>query len=159
MSRKKRRGEAPAELPRFGILVAKGVDAVVRDAGTPRRVREAFVRVHEEVARRGCAAAHYRLSGPGNWPRFCVIRLSDGWRLVVSFPEVDTVLFLLLERHDNRTDPYAFLEEAFDLPGRAGHRAETAHAKPSCCGDDSGPPLTEDQGLMAAIEQIARRRV
>lgn len=158
MSKRKRRGEAPTELPRFGILVAKSVDAVVRDAGTPRRVREAFVQVHREVARRGCAAAHYRLSGPGNWPRFCVIRLSDGWRLVISFPEVDTVLFLLLEKHDNRTDPYAFLEEAFGLPGRAGHRAETAHAKPSCCGDDGGPPLIEDQGLMAAIEQIVRRR-
>ncbi len=115
-------------------------------------MREAFVQVYREVGRRGCAAAHYRLSGPGNWPRFCVIRLPDGWRLVLSFPEVDTVVFLVLDRHDNRTDPYAFLEEAFDLPGRAGQ------VKPACCGDDGGPPLTEDQDLMAAIDQLVRRR-
>ncbi|WP_449062072.1 hypothetical protein [Planomonospora algeriensis] len=65
---------------------------------------------------------------------------------------MDTVVFLVLDRHDNRTDPYAFLEEAFDLPGRAGQ------VKPACCGDDGGPPLTEDQDLMAAIDQLVRRR-
>src|SRR5262245_8701000 len=81
---------------------------------TPRRVREAFVQVHRDTAQRGCAAAHYRLSGPDNWPRFCVVQLPESWRLVMSFPEVDTVAFLILDKHDNRTDPYIVLEEAFN---------------------------------------------
>jgi hypothetical protein len=51
---------------RFRIIVAKQVDAAVRDAGTPRRVRQAFVAVHHETSERGCSAAHYRLSGPSH---------------------------------------------------------------------------------------------
>ncbi|MFC4057226.1 hypothetical protein ACFOWE_02910 [Planomonospora corallina] len=113
--------------------------------------------VHRDAAQRGCAAAHYRLSGPGNWPRFCVVRLPENWRLVMAFPEVDTIAFLILNRHDNRTDPYAFLEEAFGLPDRSGHGAGRTQPKPSCCNDTDEPPLAEDAELMAAIDQIVRR--
>ncbi|XVQ84163.1 hypothetical protein ACQP2K_35910 [Microbispora siamensis] len=138
--------------------MAKQIDATVRDARTPRRVREAFVQVHRNAAQRGCAAAHYRLSGPGNWPRFCVVQLPESWRLVMSFPEVDTIAFLILDKHDNRTDPYVFLEDAFNLPDRSGHGAGRTQSKPACCNDKNDPPLAEDVELMAAIDQIVRNR-
>ncbi|MEV7964362.1 hypothetical protein AB0O34_00040 [Sphaerisporangium sp. NPDC088356] len=155
--RARRTGDSP-RAARFQILVAKNVDAAVRDARTPRRVKEAFVHVHRDTAQRGCAAAHYRLSGPGDWPRFCVVQLPEGWRLVMSFPEMDTVAFLVLDKHDNNTDPYAFLEKSFGLPDRSGHGAGRAQPKPACCNDMSAPPLAEEADLMAAIDQIVRHR-
>ncbi|MEU9830508.1 hypothetical protein AB0D67_03105 [Streptosporangium sp. NPDC048047] len=158
MSRRARHiGETPRGA-RFRIIVAKQVDATVRDARTPRRVREAYVHVHRDAAQRGCSAAHYRLSGPGNWPRFCVVQLPESWRLIMSFPEIDTAAFVLLEQHDNRTDPYAFLGDAFGLPDRAGHGAGRSRPKPACCEDKDDPPLVEDEELMAAIDQIIQNR-
>jgi hypothetical protein len=138
--------------------VAKQVDATVRDAKTSRRVREAFVHVHRDAAQRGCGAAHYRLSGSDNWPKFCVVQLPENWRLVVSFPDVETVTFLILDKHDNRHDPYSFLAEAFALPDRAGHSAGRAQPKPACCHDQDDPPLVGDAELMTAIDQIVRNR-
>ncbi|MEW1842448.1 hypothetical protein AB0392_31270 [Nonomuraea angiospora] len=157
MSRARRSGESSGVV-RFRIIVAKQVDATVRDTGTSRRVRQAFVAVHRDIAERGCVAAHYRLSGPGHWPRFCVVQLPESWRLVMSFPEIDTVAFLVLDKHDNRTDPYTFLENAFNLPDRSGHGAGRGQAKPACCSDVNSPPLADDAELMSAIDEIVRSR-
>ena len=81
----------------------------------------AYADKYTALQARGCAAADYRLSGAGAWPRFCVIDLGAGYKLVLAFQDEQTVVLVHLDQHDQRTDPYAWLEEAFGLPDRSGH--------------------------------------
>ena len=150
---KRRQANAPA--PKFRVEVERRVDIKVRDQSTPRDVRIAYADAYEEFQSRGCEAGSYRLSGPGDWPRFCVRRLPRNYRLVVIFPEADLVRFILLEPHSDGSDPYAWLEEVFGLAGRA-NREELPERKPSCCSDRSDPP--GGAALAALLDELARQR-
>ena len=117
-----RRGKPgpPAE-PTFLVRPTRDGDQRIRAADTPRSVRAAYADKYTALQTRGCAAADYRLSGAGAWPRFCVIDLGAGYKLVLAFQDEQTVVLVHLDQHDQRTDPYAWLEEAFGLPDRSGH--------------------------------------
>ena len=117
---------------------ATDVDATVRDVRTPKQVRTAYVAAYRELQARGCAAAGYRLIGPGDWPRFCVRALPHVWRLVMDFPAIDEVRRPILEPHTDATDPYQRLADLLGVdraPGAAG-----TGLKPGCCSDHGAPP-------------------
>jgi len=123
---------------RFSVRVTRDVDATVRDVRTPKQVRTAYVAAYRELQARSCAAAGYRLIGPGDWPRFCVRALPHVWRLVMDFPAIDEVRRPILEPHTDATDPYQRLADLLGVdraPGAAG-----TGLKPGCCSDHGAPP-------------------
>lgn len=80
--------------------------AAVASAATPRAVKNEYRKLVGKLRQVGCLAATYRLSGPGEWPRFCVYKFTTrSYRLVMEFPAVDEVSLLVLMQHDNRNDP------------------------------------------------------
>lgn len=58
----------------------------------------------EDLARRGCAAAGYALSGPPPWPALCSTNVGP-YRIIVSFPPDHVVAIMKVAKHDERTDP------------------------------------------------------
>ena len=76
-----RRGEQqPLAEPTFRVRANRAVDQRIRAADTPRSVRSAYADKYTALQARGCAAADYRLSGAGDWPKFCVIDLGAAFR-------------------------------------------------------------------------------
>lgn len=122
--------------PAFGVQVPREVDARVRLPSTPRAVRRAFAQAYRDLGARGCAAADYRLSGPGEWPRHCVKILPWGWKLVMDFPAQDEVRVLILEPHDNHSDPYSTLARILGVERAPGLDS----GKPPCCDPEGLPP-------------------
>jgi hypothetical protein len=151
-----RRGRpGPPEEPTFLVRPTRAVDQRIRAADTPRSVRAAYTDKYIALQARGCAAADYRLSGSGAWPRFCVIDLGAGYKLVLAFQDEQTVVLVHLDQHDQRTDPYAWLEEAFGLPDRSGHGGGRGN-RVGCCADDGSPPVDHD--LADALASILGSR-
>ena len=124
----------------FVVSAGQRVRDVAKDARTPRTVKDGYTAAVLALRQRGCAAADYRLSGPGQWPRFCVIRLRRGWRLVMEFPQPDEVLLVLLEPHNNDNDPAVGLAERYNLPPIDDLSAWRDERDPPCCTDASAPP-------------------
>lgn len=151
---RRHRPASPAE-PTFLVRPTRAVDHKIRAADTPRSVRSAYADKYTALQKHGCAAADYRLSGAGAWPRFCVINLGSGYKLVLAFQDEHTVVLAHLDRHDQRTDPYAWLEEAFGLPDRSGHGGGQGN-RVGCCADDGSPPV--DQDLAEALQSILYSR-
>ena len=68
--------------------------------------------------------------------------LPHSFRLIMMFRDDIDIILVVLERHDNHSDPYAVLEEMFDLPIPEGeHRSG---GKPECCSDSANPPTSVD---------------
>lgn len=143
------------DVPTVRVEVDPRVDQRVRAKRTPKEVRNAYVDAYEDFGRRGCEAASYRLNGPDEWPRFCVKILPRNYRLVVIFPESNLARFILLEEHTNTADPYEWIEETFDLPGRE-NRGAGAAGKVSCCSDRADPP--DGAVLAALLDELTRQR-
>ncbi len=76
----------------FRVDVEPDVSAVVRDKKTPKDVRTGITSAYTRLEAKGCAAASYRLSGAGEHPRYCVVKLPRNWRLSIEFPALDEVL-------------------------------------------------------------------
>lgn len=97
----------------------------------------------QQLAREGCRAADYGLSGPPPWPHLCAAHF-DGWRLVIAFPSEDEVAILKIAPHDASSDPYRELAEDLGISVSTEPRT-----KPPCCDPDSEPPV--DAELVASV--------
>lgn len=86
----------------------------------------------------------YRLSGPGEFPRFCVLTLPRNWKLVMDFPSSAEVRLLVLLPHDRDSDPYRVLSELMGV-----ERAPGLKDKPGCCGQGGEPPLPTTLGVLS----------
>lgn len=112
------------------------------DARTPRAVKDEYKLLVPRLREQGCRAATYRLSGPGEWPRYCVYRFAArSYRLVMEFPTPDEISLLVLMPHDNHSDPAAWLVERYGLPPVEDLRAWRTMRNPECCADSAAPPL------------------
>lgn len=120
-------------------------------ASLDRTNSRAFAGFIDDLARNGCAALAYRLSGPSPLSRLCVKHLRGALRVVVAFESPHRACILLLGPHD--TDPsrdvYGELYALLDAlqPDGAGR------TKPPCCGEDGTPP----PGLGDAIADLIMR--
>ncbi len=119
--------------------------------------RAAFETFTGDLARRGCAALGYRLTGD-LIERLCVHHLRGGWRVVVTFDAPPVVWVVLIAQHtsDPATNVYDLLYAL------TGHRPEPdqARTKPACCGDDGAPPPVEEElitSLTRRTRQLAGR--
>lgn len=126
------------------VSAEEWVRQAVRDAGTPRAVKDGYKQAVVALRQHGCKAADYRLSGPGDWPRYCVTRLARGWRLVMQFPAPDEVLLSLLQAHTNVSDPAAGLQERYGLPPIGDVSPWRDERDPVCCDDEAAPPCWEE---------------
>lgn len=105
---------------RFVVSASHEVRQTLGDARTPRAVKDEYKLLVPRLREQGCRAATYRLSGPGEWPRYCVYRCAArSYRLVMEFPTPDEISLLVLMPHDNHSDPAAppLPPEAADLLG------------------------------------------
>jgi hypothetical protein len=144
---KKGQPSAPAnELVFVGTAIEdlKQVPAVLRP-----RVRRAL----DDLAKNGCKAADYSLSGDPPWPHLCSLHVGT-LRMVVAFPEDGVVAVVKIASHDPASDPY--VEIANDL-GIAVSTAE--RTKPPCC-DETGLPRVDGSivdDIEASMKALSRR--
>ena len=111
--------------------------------GPAARTYQVFL---DDLARRGCAALGYRVTGPDPLERLCVRHLRGEDRVVVAFQgETRTwVLFIGAHRAD---DPGAyFYEELYRLAG-VRPPSHQRRRKPPCCGDGDEPPALDEQAI------------
>ena len=141
--RRKGKLPAPSEPEAFVVLATERVKKRVAEAATPREVKDGYKEAVRALRRSGCAAAHYRLSGPTPWPSFCALRLARGYRLVMTFPHPREVVLELLHPHTQRSDPAAVLVELFDLPPVQDLAAWRDDRDPPCCREDGSAPVPE----------------
>lgn len=123
----------------------------------PVALRAKLTAILEQLAREGCRAADYSLSGPPPWPHLCAVHF-DGWRVVIAFPTDDEVAIVKIARHDPVSDPYREIAEDLGIPVSTEPRT-----KPPCCEPDGTPPLDPElvenvQSAFAALTQRERRQ-
>lgn len=117
----------------------------------------AFRTFVDDLARNGCAALGYRLTGPVPISRTCVKHLRGALRVVVAFESRRRVCILLVEPHDDadpNRDVYAELYELLDAVPPEG----SGRSKPPCCGEDGQPPPGLGDDLADLIIRVAKQR-
>lgn len=117
----------------------------------------AFAAFVDDLARNGCAALGYRLTGPVPISRMCVKHLRGAFRVVVAFESPRQACILLVGPHDD-TDPnrdvYVELYELLDAVPPDG----AARCKPPCCAEDGQPPSGLGDDLADLIIRTAKQR-
>jgi hypothetical protein len=111
----------------------------------------------DDLARNGCAALAYRLTGPTPLDRLCVKHLRGTLRVVVGFETPRRACILLVGRHDDidpSRDVYGELYALLDATPPNG----TGRAKPPCCGEDGSPPPGLGDAIADLIIRSAKRR-
>ncbi len=115
-------------------------------------VAKAVDRVTREIARDGCTAMGYRLTGP-IVEHLCDRHLTGRWRLIAAFAPNDTVWVLLVGEHLR------------DVPARDVYRAlynlvehepepDDKRTKPPCCDETTDLPPEVDDAL---VDDLVRR--
>jgi hypothetical protein len=108
-----------------------------------------------ELARVGCAALTYRLTGEDPLSLLCVRHLRGQDRALVAF-DGDTAWVLLVGPHDaeaRRADVYtALYQQAGVTP------PEEPRMKPPCCDDDGQPPELDLRVVDHLVRQASPRR-
>lgn len=119
----------------------------------PVVLRAKLTAILEQLAREGCRAADYALSGPPPWPHLCAVHF-DGWRVVVAFPTDDEVAIVKIAPHDPASDPYREIAEDLGIPV-----STEARTKPPCCEPDGTPPVDPElvENVQAAFAALTRR--
>ncbi len=123
--------------------------ATTQVAGLRGPNRAAYDTFLPNLARRGCEAMDYRVTG-NVLERLCARHLRADWRVVVAFAEPDTAWVVLVGQHtsDLGRDVYDLL---YRLLGTQPEPNETRR-KPPCC-EHGRPPVTDDQ----VIDTLTRR--
>lgn len=111
--------------------------------GPAARAYQVFL---DDLARRGCAAIGYRVTGPDPLERLCVRHLRGEDRVVVAFQGETRAWVLLIGAH-RADDPGAdFYEELYRLAG-VRPPSDQRRRKPPCCGDGDEPPALDEQAI------------
>jgi len=136
-----RKGHKRTTPPRFKL---SRVGSAIEDAEhVPVVLRAKLTAILQRLARQGCRAADYALSGTPPWPHICAAHF-DGWRVVLAFPADDEVAILKIAPHDSSADPYRELAEDLGIAVSTEPRR-----KPACCDPDGEPPVDPD--LVASV--------
>ncbi len=111
----------------------------------PRGSRAAYDQFEADLARRGCAALAYRLSGDV-LEHLCVVHLAGAIRVIVAFESAEVAYVVLVGNHDDRgTRRWTSTAGCTRWLG-ASHRRRLA-GQPPCCDTESGEPPV-DAGLL-----------
>lgn len=112
--------------------------------------RKAYDRFEEALARQGCAALDYRLTGDPPLPSLCVKHLRAADRVVVTFSG-DEAWVLFVGPHVEGAVAANVYTALYELAGVS--RPTQPRTKPPCCDDVQAPP-TLDQ---SAIDRLVQR--
>lgn len=137
----------------YDVRVTTLADRQIAALRGPRR--KAFDVFVTELARVGCAALTYRLTGEDPLSQLCVRHLRGQDRALVAF-DGDTAWVLLVGPHDaedRRADVYSALYQLAGVIPPEGRRT-----KPPCCDDDAGPPTVDPSVLDHLVGQASPRR-
>jgi hypothetical protein len=114
------------------------------------------LRADDALARDGCAAADYRLSGTLA-DRFCSLHLMRDWRMIVGFPAPLEVAVLLIGRHihGSQRDIYTRFYSGLGITVPSAQRK-----KPPCREETGTTPVDADalQRIAAGTKALARGR-
>lgn len=119
---------------------------------TRRRAKQAM----DDLERRGCEAAHWRLEGD-EVERICVIDLGRDWRMLVAFPSPTEVVVLLVGRHLDRRPAIDVYRRLFDGIGIGLPTAVERQGHPPCC-PTGDPPIDRAvvDRLLARAKELRR---
>jgi hypothetical protein len=110
----------------------------------------------DALARDGCAAADYRLSGELA-DRFCSLHLMRDWRMIVGFPAPGEVAVLLVGRHirGSQHDVYGRFYSGLGISVPSMQRK-----KPPCCEETGIAPVDAEtvQRIAAGTKALAQGR-
>ena len=120
-------------------------------AGLRGPVKKAFTDFTKELAREGCAAVGYRLSGSEVLERLCVRHLRGLWRVVVCFTDEETAWVTLVAEHV--TDPDRNVYDLLYLMIGHAPEPESGRTKPPCCDEERQAPVAGDE----IVEALTRR--
>lgn len=121
---------------------------------THARTFTAFV---DDLARNGCAALGYRLTGPVPIGRMCVKHLRGALRVVVAFESPRRACVLLVGPHDGSDPNCDVYAELYELLGATPPEG-AGRDKPPCCGEDGEPPPGLGDDLADLIIATAKQR-
>ncbi len=119
-------------------------------AGLRGARRKAYYQFEQALARGGCSALDYRLTGADPLPSLCAKHLRGSDRAVVAFAD-DDAWVLLVGPHaagDAAADVYGVLYELAGVP-----RPTQPRTKPPCCDDDETRPALEE----VTVDRLIRR--
>jgi hypothetical protein len=122
-----------------------------------RRQAKAFDQFLDDLARLGCRALAYQLSGPTPIDHLCVKHLSGAIRVVVAFETAERAWILLVGRHDDKDPILNVYSELYrlmgiDPPDNAGRD------KPPCCDELQELPLVLGTAITEILERAVRLR-
>lgn len=111
--------------------------------GLAGRARRAYDDFEADLARRGCAALAYRLTGD-QVDQICVTHLVRSLRVIVAFESADVVYVLLVGEHDEKNPAMDVYQQLYALVGHTPPD-QAARTKPPCCDAETGsPPVAAD---------------
>jgi len=129
-----------------------------QQAGGPDRkhasVLSAFL---DDLARNGCAALGYRLTGPAPISRMCVKHLRGALRVVVAFESPRRACIVLVGPHDDGDPNRNVYAELYQVLGAAPPEGSDRR-KPPCCREDGQPPPGLGDDLADLIIRVAKQR-
>jgi hypothetical protein len=111
---------------------------------------KAYQQFEQELARQGCAALGYRLTGEQPLPRLCVKHLRGNDRVVVAFSD-DVAWVLLVGPHDDGDQAANVYANLYVLAGVS--YPTQPRTKPPCCDETNAPPRLDE----AVIDDLVRR--
>ena len=120
------------------------------------RRRRAYNRFLDELARLGCGALRYRLSGSGIVERTCVRHLYGDDRVVVAFSNHATAWVLLVGPHVSRDTRKNVYDNLYRLTGGSPPDL-SQRTKPPCCDEVTGDPPVMAGDFLELILNRAER--
>jgi hypothetical protein len=128
--------------------------------GLRSTVADSFEHVRKEIARDGCKAFGYRLTGPVV-EHLCDRHLTGRWRVIAAFAPDDVIWVLLVGEHLRNRPEVDVYRALYDLVGHEPEPDEK-RTKPSCCDTATGLPPTVDEALVDDLvyrsRTLTRRR-
>src|SRR5579864_7343273 len=128
--------------------------ASAQAAGLRGPAARAYHTFLDDLARNGCAALAYRVTGPTPLDRLCVKHLRGADRVVVAFEAERRAWVLLVGAHRDDDPGRGVYDALYELAG-AQSPADTRRRKPPCC-DDEGVPPTLDEAAVGELVSRAR---
>ncbi len=117
--------------------------------GPAARAYQTFL---DDLARRGCAALAYRVTGPDPLERLCVRHLRAADRVVVAFESEERAWVLLVGSHRADDPGLDVYEELYRLAG-VRPPADQRRRKPPCCDDDEQPPTLDQETVNELVDR------